>query len=111
MSERLEKGCPGRLLKLRRMGTQRVQMIGVLPWLVRWASCTSTKYFCYASAALVGPVQNILFLIEQFFNSFVPIAKRAGQAAVQGRLSLSTCLWSWLTAFRFILLDQLFSPT
>jgi hypothetical protein len=27
------------------------------------------------------------------FNSFVPIAEQAGQAAVLGRLSLSMCLW------------------
>ncbi len=38
--------------------------------------------------ALVGPVQNIIFLTVNYFNSFVPIAQQAGhwQAAV---LSLS----------------------
>jgi hypothetical protein len=63
--ERLERGGgPCWLLKLRWMGTQRVQMKGVLPWLVR------------------GLV-----------NSIVPIAHQAGHAAVLGRLSLSRCLW------------------
>jgi hypothetical protein len=32
-----------------------------------------------------------LFLILHCFNSFVPIAQQAGQAAVLGRLSLSVC--------------------
>ncbi len=50
-SESLERGGPGWLLKLRKMGTQRIQMKGVLPWSVRWALC--------ALAALVGPVQYI----------------------------------------------------
>jgi hypothetical protein len=45
-------------------------------------------------AALVCPVQNILFLTIDYFNSFVPIAQLAGQAVVQGRPSLSMCLWS-----------------
>ncbi len=32
--------------------------------------------------ALVGPVQNILFLIVHYLNSFTPIARQAGQAVV-----------------------------
>jgi hypothetical protein len=36
------------------------------------------------------PVQNIFFLA---LCTFVPIAQQAGQAAVQGRLSLTVCLW------------------
>ncbi len=63
------------------MGTQRVQMKGVLPWLIRWA------------CRLVEPVQNTFFLTVHYFNSFVPIAQQAGQAAVLGRLSLSMRLW------------------
>jgi hypothetical protein len=43
------------------------------------------EIFCFALAALVGPVQ--------YFNSFVLIVQQAGQAAVLGRLSLSVCLW------------------
>ncbi len=55
-------------------------MKGVLPWLVRWACLASTRDFCFALTALVGPVQ---------YDSFVPIAQQAGQAAMLGRLSLS----------------------
>ncbi len=47
------------------------------------------EIFGSALAALVGPVQNIFFLILHYFNSFVPIGQQAGQAAVLGRLSLS----------------------
>jgi hypothetical protein len=43
-------------------------------------------------AALVGPEQNIFFLTEHFFSSFVPIAQQDGQAAVLGHLPLSMCL-------------------
>jgi hypothetical protein len=53
-----------------------------------------TRYFCSALAALVGPLQTIFFLTAHYFNSFVPIAQQAGQAAVLGHLSLSVCLWS-----------------
>ncbi len=75
------------------MGTQRVQMKGVLPWLVRWASRADTRDFCSALAALVGPVQNTCFLTVHYLNSFAPIALQAGAgAAVQGRLSLGLCL-------------------
>jgi hypothetical protein len=36
------------------------------------------EIFCYALAALVGPVQNILFLtVQQFFHSFFSIAQQA----------------------------------
>ncbi len=50
-------------------------------------------FVLHALAALVGPVQNIVFLTVLYFNSFVPIAQQAGQAAVLGRLSFSKCLW------------------
>jgi hypothetical protein len=72
------------------MGTQRVQMKGVLPLLVCWACRAGTRDFCSALAALVSTVQNIFFLTVHYFNYFVPIAQHAGQAAVLGRLSLST---------------------
>ena len=72
------------------METQRVQMKGAPSWLVLWA--------CRA------PVQEIFFLpwlllsallTLHYYNSFVLIAQQAGQgqAAVQGRLSLSMYLW------------------
>jgi hypothetical protein len=65
----------------------------VLPWMVRWACRADKRDFCSALAALVSPVQNILFLIVHYFNAFFPIAQRARQAAVLARLSLSMCLW------------------
>ncbi len=43
------------------------------------------KRFCSALAALIGPIQNIVFLAEQYFHSYVPIAQQAGQEAMQGR--------------------------
>jgi hypothetical protein len=82
------------------MGTQRVQIKGVLPWLIRWAWHPGTRDFCSAFAAFVGPVQNIFLLIVHYFNYFVPITQIAGQAAELGRLSLSMflCLWSFSDA-------------
>jgi hypothetical protein len=74
------------------MGTHEVQMKGVLHWLVYWALRAGTIDFCLALAAPVGPVQNIFFLTVHYFNSFVPIVQQAGQAVVQGRLSLNVCL-------------------
>jgi hypothetical protein len=68
-------------------------MKGVIPWLVHWACRGGRRDFCFALAALVGPVENIFFLTVQYFNYFFPIAQQAGQAAVLGRLSLSVCLW------------------
>jgi len=38
-------------------------MTGVLPWLVRWARRAGTGV-----AALVSPVQNIIFLTAYFFT-------------------------------------------
>jgi hypothetical protein len=51
------------LLKLRQMGTERVQMKGALPWLVYWALHASTRGFCLASAALLGTVQNMYYVL------------------------------------------------
>ncbi len=48
-------------------------------------SCHYKRFF-YALAALVGSVQDIFFLTVHYFNPF----PSAGQAAVLGRLSLST---------------------
>ncbi len=59
LPERLERGIPADCWKPRWMETQRVQMKGVLSWLVRWACRAGTRDFCSALAALVGPVQNI----------------------------------------------------
>jgi hypothetical protein len=46
-------------------------MRGVLPWLFRWTCRTDTRDFCPALAALVGPVENIYFLIIHYFNFFL----------------------------------------
>ncbi len=63
-------------------------MRGVLPWLDRWACRAGTRDFCSALAALIGRVQNIVFLNVHFFNFLVPIAQQARQAAVLDRQSL-----------------------
>jgi hypothetical protein len=82
------------IYKLRRMGTQRVQMKVVLNWLVCW-SCRNSKRFFYALEVLVSPVQHILyFFTVHYINSFVLIAQQAGQAVIPGRLSLRMYLWS-----------------
>jgi hypothetical protein len=61
------------------MGTQRVQMKGVLPWLVRCARPAGTKDFYPALAALIIPVQNIFLLTVQYFNLCVSwVCSRAG---------------------------------
>jgi hypothetical protein len=70
------------------MGTQRVRFIGVPSWLVCWTRRAGTIDFYPALAALVSPVQNIIFLTIHFFTLLVPIAQQPGQAGVLGRLSL-----------------------
>jgi hypothetical protein len=62
-------------------------MKGALSWLICWAHGAGTVDFFPAFAALVSPVQNIIFLIAHFFTLFVPIAQQPGQAVVLGRLS------------------------
>ncbi len=67
-------------------------MKGVLSWLVRRACRAGTRVFCSVLAALVGLIQNIFFLAVHYFDSFVSIARQAGQEVVLGRLSLSMYL-------------------
>ncbi len=53
-SERLDRGGgPCWLLKLRQMETQRVQIKGILSWLVSWAHCAGTRMClsCFSSQA------------------------------------------------------------
>jgi hypothetical protein len=76
------------------MGTQRVLMKGVLPWLVRRACRAGTRDFYPVLAALVGQVQKYFFITIHYFTSFVPIAQQAGQAALLGHPSLNMCLCS-----------------
>ncbi len=113
------EGWPLLTVELRRTGTQRGQMKGVLSWLVRWACRAGTRDFCSAWAALVGlPFSKYFSLTAHYFNSFVPTAQQAGQAVVLSRLSLSMRLcshhqmsvWSQLAfsaAFIFTLLYKM----
>ena len=55
------------------MGTQRVQIKGVLPWLVHWARRAITRDFYPAFASLVSSVQNLFLLTVHHFNLCVPI--------------------------------------
>ncbi len=75
------------------MGTQRVQMKGVLPWLVLGGLSCQYKRFLFSLGCSSQPSTNIFFLTIHFFNSFVSVNHQAGQAAVLGRLSLSMSLW------------------
>ncbi len=84
-----ERDGPCWLLKLSWVRTQRVQMKGFLPWLVPLGSSGRYKRLYPTLAALVSPVQNILFPQRAYFNLCVPIAQ---QVVVQGRLSLKICL-------------------
>ncbi len=74
------------------MGTQKVPVVGVLPWLVRWALLAGARDCYTALSALVSPVQNIFFLTVPYFNLCIPIAQQPGKAVVQGRPSLNVCL-------------------
>jgi hypothetical protein len=60
------------------MGTQGVQMKGVLPWLVSWACRAGSIDFCYVFAALVGPV---FFPHRTLFQFLCPNAQQAGQGS------------------------------
>jgi hypothetical protein len=77
------------------MGTQRVQMTGVLSWSVRLAcraSTGNTRDFCSASIGCsCRPSTKYFFFAGYYFNHFVPNAKQAVQAVVLGHLSLSVC--------------------
>jgi hypothetical protein len=90
--ERSEWGGPCPLLKLGQMGTQRVQMKGGLPLVVRWARRAGKREVYPALAALVSPVQNS-FSSPCTTSIYVsPSSQQPGQAVVQGRLSLNVCL-------------------
>ncbi len=56
--ERLERGGPSWLLKLRRMGTHGVHMKGVLGW---FNGLVVPRAFCLALVAIVSQVQAIFF--------------------------------------------------
>ncbi len=44
-------------------------------------------------SCLCCPSRLVKHFFPHYFSSFVPIAQRAGQEAVLGRLSLSMCRW------------------
>jgi hypothetical protein len=58
------------------------------------------KRFLFSLAALVDPVQNILFLAAHYFTSFVLTVQQAGQVVVRGRLSLLCASLMMTLAFR-----------
>jgi hypothetical protein len=53
------------------MVTQRVQMKGIFPWLVRWACRAVTRDFCSALTALVGPVRTKYFFPHRTLLKFL----------------------------------------
>jgi hypothetical protein len=69
-------------------------MKAVLSSLVCWARHGSTRDFCPALAALVGPRQNNFFPSVHYFTSVVPNGQQPEQAGMPHRLSLNICLWS-----------------
>jgi hypothetical protein len=42
---------------------------------------------------LYREINNLCLTLYVYFNSFVPVAKQAGQVVVPCRLSLNMCLW------------------
>ncbi len=85
--ERLERGGPCWLLKLRWMGTQRVQMKGVLPWLVHLGLSCRYKRLLSCLGCSGQPSTKYFFLSPYTISILcVPIAQQPGQAVVQGRM-------------------------
>jgi hypothetical protein len=76
--------------------------------MVYLALLAGTKGFCPSVAALFSPIKNILFFTVHYFNTFVPIVQQAGQAVVQGRLSLNVCPFRKIVILKsisFLLID------
>jgi hypothetical protein len=75
------------------MGTQSVQMKGkgsFLGWFI-WLSCRYKRLLSFLGCS--GQLSTKYFFpTGHYFNLCVPIAQQAGQAVVQGRLSLNECL-------------------
>ncbi len=59
------------------MTQKRIQMKGVLPWLVRWACRTGTRDLCSALAALVGGVEITINVPVVFMVRYVMILRGA----------------------------------
>jgi hypothetical protein len=65
-------------------------MKAVLFWLVRWALVLPAQEIFILPWLLLSAQYNIFFPHRTLFTFFVPIAQQAGQAVVQGRLSLKS---------------------
>ncbi len=85
----IERESGGWILKPSYMRTQGVHLIGVLPWLVRWARCAGARDFCPA----LSSTKYFFSHWPLFHCRFVPISQQAGQAVVPRHLSLGKCLW------------------
>jgi hypothetical protein len=74
------------------MGTQRVQIKGILPWLVCWARLAGTRDFYPALAALVSTVQHIFSLTFHYFNFYVFPSFPASWAGSRAGPPVSECM-------------------
>jgi hypothetical protein len=84
------------------MGTYEVQMIGALPWLVRWARRAGRRDFYPTFGALISAEQNIFFSPHTFSLYMSPSPSNLGKQVVPGRLSLNMCLTNSYYHLRFI---------
>jgi hypothetical protein len=73
------------------MGTQRVQMNGVLPLLIRWAHRAGTRYFILPWL-LYSAQYKIFFPHCTLFQFMCRHCPATWEAVVQGRLSRNVCL-------------------
>ncbi len=73
------------------MGTQRVQIKGVLPWFIRWVQETFILPWLHWS-----PQDKIIDFLPSSISIYVsrsPSNLGTGQAVVQGRLSLASTVY------------------
>jgi hypothetical protein len=74
------------------MWTQRVQMKGILPWLIPCARRAGTRDYYPVLAALVSVVQNIFFLTVHYFNLCVCPHRPTTWADSRAGPPVSVCL-------------------
>jgi hypothetical protein len=77
-------------LKLRQMGTQRVQMKGVLR--------AGTRGFCPALAVLVGPVQNLFFSLYTISIHLSPSPSKLGRQSCRVACLFLFFVWKHFSA-------------
>jgi hypothetical protein len=70
----------------------------VLPWLVQWLVVLVQEFFFCLGCSSRPSTNYFFFLTVHDCNSFVPIDQQVRQTALLGRLSLSICLYSKLSA-------------